>query len=700
MQDDLLPHGFVAAGRNVGVKNSKPDCGVLLSEADAVMAAVVSTNRCRAPNLDRIERIRLAGRPVRAILAVSGNANALVGDEGRRADEALASALATQLDIHPDEVLTAYTGVLGHRLAVDRVQAGLSAVLADLAPQPEAFARSILTTDRVTKMETREIFVSGTRVRIQAVCKGSGMVAPSLATVLCFVTTDGVIEPELLQAAVEAGVARSFNRLVIDGGMSPSDAVVALANGLARNEPIAVEDDAYALFARTLEEIFACFAEAIADDGEGANRRIEVRVGGASTEPEAELLARTVTGSLLVKTAIFGADPNAAARIVATVGGAAAVHGISLNPEVLKVALQGVQCFEFGRAVRIGEPGQLRRRLQEPVVRIDIELGEGPSEARSWGCDLSYDYVKINADYAAITETSADGRVAVNERLAEFGPTIKRRLLVEALRYIDQFKEIRAVIKLGGAAMVDPQLEEQFAEDVLLLRSVGLRPIVVHGGGPEISRTMERLGQPAQFVDGLRVTDGASMRTVEMVLTGSVNQRLVAALNRFGSRAVGLSGKDGALIRARKMDSGLDLGQVGDVESIDIRLLDMLEKDGYVPVISPIGLGQDGGTYNINADVVASELARAAGAEKLIFLSDVPGLLEGDRVVSELTADDVRRRLDEGEITGGMRPKLESALRALRGGLRSVHLVDGRVRHNLIAELFTDRGVGTLIRRS
>lgn len=702
MPSEVLPHGFVAAGRNVGVKNSKPDCGVLLSDVDAVMAAVVSTNRCRAPNLDRIERIRRKGRPVRAVLAVSGNANALVGAEGVAADDALAAALAGQIDVHPDEVLTAYTGVLGHRLAVDRVEAGLPGVLSELSHRSDRFAESILTTDRVTKVETREIFISGTRVRIQAVCKGSGMLAPSLATVLCFVMTDALIDPELLQTAVEAAAARTFNRLVIDGGMSPSDAVVALANGLARNEPIAAEDDAYALFAHAILEIFQRFAEAIADDAEGANRRIEVRVVGASTGFEAELLARTVAGSLLVKTAIFGADPNAAARIVATVGGAAASHGIHLDPARMSVTLQGERCFEEGRAVRVQEPGQLRHRLKEPVVRVDVEMGEGAEEARSWGCDLSYDYVKINADYAAITETSSDGRVAVDERLAEFGPTIKRKLLVEALRYIDRFKGIRAVIKLGGAAMVDPRLEGHFAEDVLLLRSVGLRPIVVHGGGPEISRTMARLGQAAEFVDGLRVTDGASMRTVEMVLTGSVNQRLVAALNRHGSRAVGLSGKDGALIRAqKKKDGARDLGQVGDVKSIDARLLDMLERDGYVPVISPIGLGEDGSTYNINADVVASELARAARADKLIFLSDVPGLLEGgDRVVSELTGDDVRRRLDDGEITGGMRPKLESALRALRGGLSSVHLVDGRVRHNLIAELFTDRGVGTLIRRT
>jgi len=183
-----------------------------------------------------------------------------------------------------------------------------------------------------------------------------------------------------------------------------------------------------------------------------------------------------------------------------------------------------------------------------------------------------------------------------------------------------------------------------------------------------------------------------------MVLTGGVNQRLVAALNRRGTRGVGLSGKDGGLIRARKLMTERDLGQVGEVVRVETALIEMLEKDGYVPVISPIGLGEDGTAYNINADIVASELAVALKAPKLIYLSDVPGLLDGDQVVSELNADQLQARIERGDITGGMLPKVKAALAALRGGVEFVHLVDGRVPHNLVAELFTDRGVGTLIR--
>jgi acetylglutamate kinase len=339
--------------------------------------------------------------------------------------------------------------------------------------------------------------------------------------------------------------------------------------------------------------------------------------------------------------------------------------------------------------------------MAEPDIYVTLDLGTGGAKATSWGCDLSYDYVKVNADYAAATSTNAEGSVAVNERLAELGPSIKKKLLIEALRYIDRFKGIRAVIKVGGEAMVDPRLEEQFAEDVLLLRSVGLLPIVVHGGGPEISKTLERLGHSSEFVDGLRVTDASSMPVVEMVLSGSVNQRMVAALNKSGSRAVGLSGKDGGLIRAKKWShSDRDLGRVGEVVSVNTSLIEMLEKDGYIPVVSPVGLGEQGTAYNISADVVAAELARGLRAEKLVFLSDEPGLFDAGQIISEIDSDQLKARIDRGDLGSNMRPKLDACLRALAHGVASVHLVDGRVPHNLIAELFTERGVGTLIRRA
>jgi glutamate N-acetyltransferase / amino-acid N-acetyltransferase/acetylglutamate kinase len=310
--------------------------------------------------------------------------------------------------------------------------------------------------------------------------------------------------------------------------------------------------------------------------------------------------------------------------------------------------------------------------------------------------------VKINADYTSLIVQRPDGGVGKDDRVANYSPTFKRTLLAEALKYIAAFSGQVAVIKYGGAAMVTTSLKEAFAEDVTLLRKVGLRPVVVHGGAPEITRTLEKLGERSEFVDGMRVTDAQSLPVVEMVLTGKVNQELVALLNTRGAGAVGLSGKDGRLLRARKAvhESGRDLGNVGEVVEVNREFLKMFLDGGYVPVISPIGLADDGSSLSINADDVAAALAVATGAQKLIYLTDVPGILESapdGELVRQLTVADVTRRIEAGGITGGMKWKALSILAALRGGVSRVHVLDGRQPHNVIAELFTDRGVGSLV---
>jgi acetylglutamate kinase len=299
----------------------------------------------------------------------------------------------------------------------------------------------------------------------------------------------------------------------------------------------------------------------------------------------------------------------------------------------------------------------------------------------------------------------SDGMLAKDDRVANYSPAFKRALLVEALKYIAQFSGQVAVIKYGGAAMVKDSLKEAFAEDVTLLKKVGLKPVVVHGGAPEITRTLEKLGERSEFVDGLRITDAASLPVVEMVLTGKVNQELVALLNARLANAVGLSGKDGRLIRAAKRvhESGRDLGQVGQVQEVNVQFLRMLLDGGYVPVISPIGLADDGAGLSINADEVAAAVAVALGARKLIFLTDVPGVLESapdGELVRQLTSADLARRLEAGAITGGMRWKALAIQAALAGGVERVHVLDGRLPHTVIAELFTDRGAGSLVTAS
>ena len=276
----------------------------------------------------------------------------------------------------------------------------------------------------------------------------------------------------------------------------------------------------------------------------------------------------------------------------------------------------------------------------------------------------------------------------------------KAKVLLDALPYIQRFKGKTIVIKYGGHAMVDATLQESFARDVVLLKYTGMNPVIVHGGGPQIGKMLEKLGIESRFVRGMRVTDAATMDVVEMVLAGTVNKSIVRLLNKYGGRAVGLSGKDGNLIHAEKMQAGnqgdQDIGQVGRVRSVDADVIDTLDRGGYIPVIAPIGGGAQGETFNINADVVAAEVAAALRAEKLMLLTDVAGILDADgRVIPTIDAGGARRLIGDGVIDGGMIPKVECCLTALAGGVAKTHIVDGRVEHALLLEIFTPDGVGS-----
>ena len=280
----------------------------------------------------------------------------------------------------------------------------------------------------------------------------------------------------------------------------------------------------------------------------------------------------------------------------------------------------------------------------------------------------------------------------------------KAGLLVEALPYIRQFHGKTIVIKYGGAAMTGSVLKEQFAQDVVLMKYVGMNPVIVHGGGPQINEMMEKLGMKPRFVNGVRYTDIATLDIVEMVLGGSINKEIVSMINRHGGKAVGLSGKDGLLIRAKKYarrengEDVVDLGMVGEVEQIDPTIIVSLEKSGFIPVIAPIGAGEDGATYNINADWVAGELAGALKAEKLLLLTDVEGIVGSNgKLCSTLTRKEVKTLIRKGIIRSGMLPKVESCLTALKQSVSKAHIIDGRVPHALLLEIFTDRGIGTEI---
>ena len=280
----------------------------------------------------------------------------------------------------------------------------------------------------------------------------------------------------------------------------------------------------------------------------------------------------------------------------------------------------------------------------------------------------------------------------------------RAELLIEALPYIRAFQGKTLVIKYGGAAMEQADLKEQFAKDVLLLRLVGIRPVIVHGGGPQIGALMKRLGKEPKFVGGMRVTDEETVEIVEMVLVGKINKEIVGLINLHGGRAVGLSGKDASLLRARKRlhrmpdGSQVDIGLVGEVEAINPEPIRLLEENGFIPVIAPVGVGAAGETYNINADLVAGDVAAALFAEKLIHLTDVTGINgEDGRLVSTLTKREAERLIKAGVIDGGMLPKVESSLRALTGGAQKAHIIDGRVPHAILLEVLTKEGIGTEI---
>jgi acetylglutamate kinase len=285
----------------------------------------------------------------------------------------------------------------------------------------------------------------------------------------------------------------------------------------------------------------------------------------------------------------------------------------------------------------------------------------------------------------------------------------RAEILLEALPYIKRFYNKTIVIKYGGHAMVDNELKDRFAQDVVMMKYIGINPVIVHGGGPQIGTLLKKLGKESKFVQGMRVTDEETMNIVEMVLAGTVNKEIVGLINRHGGKAVGLSGKDGNLIHAEKYYLSeekikntppeiIDIGLVGKVKSINSQLIVSLAQNNFIPVIAPTGIGDKGETYNINADIVAGEIAAALEAEKLLLLTDVPGVLgKNKKLINTMTDKEALKLIENGTVEGGMFPKIKCCLKALKGGVKKAHIIDGRLKHAVLLEVFTDKGIGTEI---
>ncbi len=646
------PKGFVFSGVACGIKPHRPDLALVVSDIDAACAGAFTVNRARAaPVVDA--DARLPAEKIRAIVINSGNANALTGPEGLAAVSTVLAATAELLGCTPAQVVSASTGVIGMKLPEHKIVAALPRCVTELSPEPDRAAEAIMTTDTTKKLASRVITVDGTEVTVAALCKGSGMIAPQLATTIAIIVTDLAIDADVLDDAIEDASKATLNQLTIDGDMSTNDSVFVLANGRAGNPKIVKPEGAgYHAFAVALGDLLDELARAIAADGEGATKRIETLVTGAPNEEVARDIAKSITASPLVKAAMFGGDPNWG-RVLSTVGARAGSQHWDIDPAAAEVTIQGIEVYDG--APQPFDRVALRARLREPEVVIDVELRAGEASARAYGCDLSYDYVKLNADYTSLLVEAPGGGVAKDDRLGNYSPSFKRALLVEALAYIDRFRGKRCVIKYGGAALTRDSLKRSFCDDVLLLHSIGLTPVVV------------------TIADG---QDG----------------ELVSLLNRKQPRAVGLSGKDAGTLRARRKDDGS-----AELAEVNKLFVESLLAQSYIPVVSPVALAPDGDCV-LDADVVAAELASAIGADKLIYLSNVAGVLDHGELVSELTAAQLRARLDNQSIAGGMAGKAAAVLTALAGGVRAVHLIDGRAPHNMIAELFTDTGVGTIVR--
>jgi len=291
--------------------------------------------------------------------------------------------------------------------------------------------------------------------------------------------------------------------------------------------------------------------------------------------------------------------------------------------------------------------------------------------------------------------------------LKDVSPAVKAEVLAQALPYIKKYHGKTIVIKYGGNAMTEDRLKEGFARDVILLKLVGMNPVVVHGGGPQIDDALKKVGKAGTFIQGMRVTDEETMEVVEWVLGGEVRQDIVMLINHFGGQAVGLTGKDGGLIHARKMmvpnkekpGEMLDIGFVGEIDSINPAVVKALQDDAFIPVISPIGFGEDGQAYNINADLVAGKMAEILKAEKLVMMTNIPGVMDkSGNLLTDLTAREIEGLFADGTISGGMLPKISSALDAAKSGVNSVHIIDGRIEHSLLLEILTEQAFGTMIR--
>ena len=694
------PKGFRAWGVHCGVKSKKADkkdLALILSDQECAAAAVYTMNRVKAAPL-YVTMEHLEDGTAWGVAANSGNANACCPMSHEYAEE-MARLAARATGRAPADFVVASTGVIGQTLNIAAIRAGMPEAAAGLTAGPEgsdAAARAIMTTDTVKKELALACSIGGRTVTLGAIAKGSGMIHPNMGTMLCFVTTDCAITREMLSEALREVVPRTFNRVTVDGDTSTNDMCAVLANGMAGNPLIEWKDDGYTVFLKALRQLCQELARAIAGDGEGASRLITCAVREARSEESAERLAKAVVGS-----------PPGEGRHVRRrrkLGPGAVCHGLLQGPLPPRV------CGHFlllrrGCCGRLpGRHGSGLRRGGRPEHPLPGRGGHRrpPPRGRARGHLLGLrPDVRICEDQRRLQNMRGAARAPLPKEANPMSDvTLRAQVLAEALPYIQKYYGKTIVIKYGGSAMISRELREAVIGDVILLSLVGIHVVVVHGGGPEISAMLKKLGKESRFVDGLRCTDAETMDVVQQVLCGKVNKNLAATLNRRGGRAIGLCGLDAGLFQARLLDA--KYGLVGELARVDPAPVRDYLTAGYIPVVSTVAQGVDGeNAYNINADTAAARLAVALGAEKLILLTDVHGLLrdpaDESTLLQKVGLSEVPLLVREGVIQGGMIPKVECCVEAVRSGVERTHILDGRIPHSILIELLSDEGIGTMI---
>ncbi len=482
-----------------------------------------------------------------------------------------------------------------------------------------------------------------------------------MATMLCFIATDAKVGSGKLKELLSNAVNDSFNMINVDMDTSTSDMAVILANGLAGKA-----NDSE--FAQALDFVCLELAKMVAADGEGASKLIEVNVNEAKSQGDARKIAKAIVNSNLFKCAVFGNDPNWG-RALAAIGNS----GAEIIEGKIKIYLNGLTVFCEGKPSFIDEVKLSQSIANSSEVKVQVNIGIGKSSATAYGCDLTYDYVKINSEY----------------RLKKAGYAEKAQILLEAFSYANKFKHKTAVIKFGGSAMIDAEYRNYFFEDAAVLKQLGMRMVIVHGGGAFLDEAMANAGMKKKIVNGLRVTDAATLKIAEKVFS-SINEDCVTALKMHGVSAENCT--PGLLTTTVKEKA---FGLVGEVTGVNSEKLVEKMKQGIVPVVSPLGKTLAGQLTNVNADAVAASIAIALHAEKLTILTNVDGVRINEKIVSHLTVNQAKEFVSKNQITGGMIPKVSACVEAVKHKVKKAHLINGVKKHSLLLELFTAEGMGT-----